>query len=369
MFENLTSNETLLLQDKKEKISFYIRILLSALFIVSAVAKIYPSPNFALGTFELKQLVDGLGFSPSTAAWFSRFLVGTEFALGFALLQRNHLRKLVIPLSIILLAIFCIHLSYEIATKGNNGNCGCFGSLLPMTPLQAILKNVIAIAALAYVLRLHKKYKIEDKKKAIITWSLAVLPILAMYIIAPMGGKSVENNKKPVVVKEDQEVKIIDTTKQLVQNNVNVIDTVKVEKPLEPKAKKSGYANLFSDIDKGKKLLCFFAPGCEHCQKAAKEITQLKKKIKDFPQVRIVFMDEEVEKIPDFFTFAGAKYTYNVADVVKFWTVFKGDTPGVYYFWNGNQQKYYQGTEESNPTGHFVKSDLEKSVNQLYKGK
>ena len=150
---------------------------------------------------------------------------------------------------------------------------------------------------------------------------------------------------------------VTDPSKTTADPKAPVKDSVpaKVE---EPKKKKSGYANLFADIDKGKKILCFFAPGCDHCQQTAKELTQLKKQIADFPDIRIVFMDEEAERIPEFFEFAGAKYTHMVMDVGQFWTTFKGDTPGVFYLWNGNLIKSYDGIEAN----AFKVADFKKIV-------
>ena len=71
----------------------------------------------------------------------------------------------------------------------------------------------------------------------------------------------------------------------------------------------------------------------------------------------ILFMDEETFKIPDFFKKAGNTYPYSVVDIPEFWQLL-GDgalTPGVVYNWNGNIQKYYQGTEDVK----FSASDLE----------
>ena len=45
-----------------KNISWILRIIISALFLLSAVAKLYPSPYFAISTFEVKQLYP-LGFS------------------------------------------------------------------------------------------------------------------------------------------------------------------------------------------------------------------------------------------------------------------------------------------------------------------
>ena len=74
------------------------RILLAILFLLSAVAKLYPSPHFALTTFEMKQLIP-MGFSETSAAYFSRILIGCELALGILLLQRHYFKRLVLPMS------------------------------------------------------------------------------------------------------------------------------------------------------------------------------------------------------------------------------------------------------------------------------
>ena len=73
---------------KKEHLSWILRLIISALFIVSAVAKLYPSPYFAISTFEVKQLYP-LGFSEGFAPYFSRILIGIEFALGIAILLQT----------------------------------------------------------------------------------------------------------------------------------------------------------------------------------------------------------------------------------------------------------------------------------------
>ena len=121
--------------------------------------------------------------------------------------------------------------------------------------------------------------------------------------------------------------------------------------------KKSGYETHFANINQGKKLLCFFAPSCDHCRATAKQLTALKNSTPGFPEIQILFMDEAAEEIPDFFKFAGASYTYKVLDIIEFWTVLGGnrDVPGVAYLWNGNLVKLYHGPEGAES---FNKEDL-----------
>lgn len=353
----------------KYALSWIIRIIIAALFIVSAIAKLYPSPYFAISTFEVKQLYP-LGFSENIAPYFSRFLIGIELALGVLFLLPVKIRKVITPTSILLLAVFTIHLAYEtFKTGGNSGNCGCFGSLLPMTPIEAIIKNIIAIALLIWLLLL----KIPDtiKNRLWFTSTITLASILGLFMLAPI--RPIETNIENTVPEEINTI-IPNAVDSTFINNEPIVsetkkDTVKKTEEVkevidEPKATKSGYAKFYADIDKGKKILCFFAPGCDHCQDTAKELTAMRKKDKNFPEVKIIFMNEEAFKIPEFFKIAGANYPYKVIEIIPFWNELGNDrnTPGVLYLWNGNKIKMYDGIDAN----QFDGKALEKMVKQPY---
>ena len=261
---------------KKENINWILRLIISALFIVSAVAKLYPSPYFAISTFEVKQLYP-LGFTEGIAPYFSRFLIGIEFALGIAILLPHYLKKITIPATVLLLSIFVIHLSYTTFSSGNAGNCGCFGELIPMTPVEAIIKNILAIGLLVWLFKLTPS---DNKSNLWVLISLTLGCILGLFMMAPMKA-----NSKPVITlpNEMQNIgissdttfsKVIATVAKAIDSSHNTV-ALKVD---EPVAKKSGFSNYFSGIDQDKKILCFFAPGCEHCQETAKELTEMKRK-------------------------------------------------------------------------------------------
>lgn len=349
----------------KKNISWSIRIVVALLFLVSAIAKLYPSPYFAISTFEVKQLYT-LGFSDSLAPYFSRILIGIEFALGFLLLSNNFLKRITIPATVGLLSVFIIHLSYvTFLSGGNSGNCGCFGELIPMTPIEAIIKNIIAVGLLIWLCKISE----NDKKSNIwMLTSITLACILGLFMLAPMkaSSTSILNSNDNINISTDSISKLTDSVKI---EKIKTIDSskIKTDKPVEevkkevgPKQAISGYADLYSDIDKGQKILCFFVPGCEHCREAAKDINALQKKYKDFPQVQIVFMDEEAEKIPDFFKYAGKQFPYKVIDIIPFWTKLGTgkDTPGVVYLHNGNVIKFFDGIAEK----AFKSKALEKVI-------
>ena len=343
----------------KKNIAWAIRIVIALLFIVSAVAKlskgqILDSPYFAISTFEVKQLYT-LGFSETIAPYFSRILIGIEFALGFLLLINHHLKRITIPITIGLLVVFIGHLSYvTFLSGGNTGNCGCFGELIPMTPIEAIIKNIIAVGLLVWLWKI-----IENDKKSNF-WILTTVTlgcILGLFMLAPMKASSIttsiSNNNE--IIKDSSDSLVVTDSGEIFSIKVKDSSKVKVEKVVEevkkevgPKPVFSGYSEFYADIDKGQKILCFFVPGCEHCRDAARDLNALQKKHKDFPQVQIVFMDEEAEKIPDFFKYAGKQFPYKVIDVIPFWTKLGSgkDTPGVVYLHNGNVIKFFDGIAE-----------------------
>ena len=234
-----------------------------------------------------------------------------------------------------------------------------------MSPLQAVIKNIIGMGLLIFLYL--KTDKATDRLNFSFLAAITFASILAVFLVGPMQRKSnadvtAELMQQMEMSPEEQETPVAD---EQISGKIASDDAPKSEKKEvkdektapkaeekqeidEPKAKKSGFASQFGDIDKGRKILCFFAPGCDHCKETAKALTDLALKDATFPEVKIVFMDEEAELIPDFFAFAGRKYAFKILDVGSFWTVLgtTKDTPGVFYLWNGNIVKEYDGINE-----------------------
>jgi thiol-disulfide isomerase/thioredoxin len=353
------------MQNVKKYFPWSVRILISGLFLLSAFAKIYPDPSFyfSITAFEFKQLVP-MGFTMETAVYFSRIIIGIEFAIGILLLFPYNIKKFIIPATILMLAVFSVHLIIEILTGGNQGNCGCFGALLPMTPLQALIKNLLSIGLLTLVLYKFSNELVE-KNNILITTNITTLCILALFMLIPIQKKTTVSpsptgyTEDTTIVKDSIIVKqITDSPKK---DDVVIKDTTKkIIVVAGPKKVKSIYSKYFPKIDDGKKILCFFAPTCDHCMATAKELTELKKADPNFPDIQMIFMDEAAEEIPKFFKFAGAEYPNLVLDIIAFWGAIgkMNETPGVVYLWNGNVQKFYNGTEKDK----FNKVEFKKIV-------
>ena len=293
----------------KKNFPMIIRVLVSALFLLSAFAKLYPTPMYGITkVFEEGQLIP-MGFSEGLAPYFSRFIIAIEFFIAFAILQKNYLKKLVIPTSIIMLIVFSLHLAYSIFL-GDSENCGCFGDLIPMSPLQALIKNIITLGVLGYLY----KNTADDKKNNGSKLSIQFLSVLLlMFALLPV--QTVGKNKRV-----------------------------------------SGFAEYVvsdMDINEGKKILCFFDAGCDHCMDAAKSLNELSDSIAYFPEMHIIFSDSEADRIPEFFKYAGKENSYQVLpfynedDAINSYLEILGyeyENPAIIYLDNGNQIRFYDGT-------------------------
>jgi hypothetical protein len=286
-----------------KEIVFIARLLISALFLLSAITKLWGEGSEAIVNFEKNQLIP-MGFSSDIAPIFSRLIIGFEFFIAFAILQSNYIKKLVIPSTVILLTIFTIDLSIDFFS-GNSENCGCFGDVIPMSPVQAIFKNIITLFILYYLYM-----NVKDKKSSNFLLLLNGFLIIAllMFSLLPIASPN----------------------KQI----SSFTDYVEV------------------DINEGKKILCFFDPGCSHCMDAAKSLNDLSLLYKDFPKVHIIFSDTEVDKIPEFLEYSGSAFSnqvmefYNDDTLINSYLELRGyeyENPVVIYYNNGNQMRFYDG--------------------------
>ena len=318
---------------KKSQIVWGIRILVAAVFILSAVAKLYPTPATGIINFEKFYLQEGLGLDLSFSKIVSRLLIGLEFTLAILILLPFYLKKIVIPSIITLLSLFSFHLAIQ-AIGGDASNCGCFGELIPMTPLEALIKNILTIGLLILPVTIFKdelKEKLNLNPIIIIGLSISLLMFVFVPSISSFGEGELIDDSNGVSTK---------------------------------------YSKYFQDVDKGNKLLCFFSPTCEHCMETGKEITKLKKKypglIPDIDHIKIFFMDEagngSQSEIESFFDYIGANYDYKVLPddvfVPLFWA--EKDFPGVLYMYNGIERVFFDGIDENEFDGNKLIDELKR---------
>ncbi len=361
-------------------ILFILRLVIFGLFVLSGVLKLVPS----IVPFE-KQLVD-LGLVDwCLAPYLARFIIALELALGIAFLQSNYLRKIVIPATAFLLVAFCIHLCITIYTYGaNSGNCGCFGQLIPMTPLEALIKNILTLGILAY---LYLNYKEKEKNNSLILVILYLLANLALFIFYPFCPcTSVKTDELDIVVTLPT-----DTTTRALDDSLNLdsisgpqkievltpikkgvlVDTIK--KIIPPVVlgdalclvkKISTYApfkkfsdGTIADLDEGRKIVTLFSLECEHCMETAKKLGELAKKRK-LPTTVFLFWGTE-DQVENFFKVAQCRFPYKIIDPSTFFQLLGSapSPPKVSFLCNGNMIAEFDNSS-------FSIEKLEEAINK-----
>jgi uncharacterized membrane protein YphA (DoxX/SURF4 family) len=337
-------------------ILFILRLVIFGLFMMSGILKLYPS----IVPFE-KQLVD-FGFVDwCQAPYMARLIIALELALGFAFLQSNYLKKIVIPATAFLLIAFCVHLSIIIYTQGaNSGNCGCFGQLIPMTPLQALIKNIITLGILGYMYIIYR----EKDKNNILVLAIVYLGcnliLFILYPFSPCNQLKVETIEVLPLTVDTSKILTVDSLKkdtivapvplQLLNQNKKIIptDTVKKVELIKPDAlcpvkKISVYApfkifndGITADLDNGKKIVTLFSLECEHCMETAKKIGELSKK-RQIPATYFLFWGTE-DQVENFFKVAQHRFPYKIIDPSTFFQLLGSapSPPKVSYLCNGN---------------------------------
>ena len=339
------------MNDKRERIIIWaLRMIVSGLFILSAISKLFPA-NSAIFLFE-KQLVD-LGITNwCFAPLLARAIVAFELFLGIAILQNHFFKKAIVPATFLLLLAFCIHLTVSIIITGNSGSCGCFGQLIPMTPLEAIIKNVVCMTMLAYIY-----IKVKPSGKSLFRYPVTIFAgvyLLIFILFQPKCICSPSTVKQSVVsdtVNETGDSMVVADDPALLVKTEDLIkkDTVKAknkkEEPVKPARKKinsifskyTKFSGATVDLNDGKKIVCLFSLECDHCQETNKILQELNKKHGDFPDVYILALGAESE-VDNFFSAGGGKFPYNLIPPEEFFPLLDqaNSPPRVVVMDNGN---------------------------------
>ena len=221
-------------------------IALGLVFIYSGYSKLLP----VIETFEFTFVDVGIS-NWYTAPIFARLLIGLEFFLGFLLLINYHLKKFTLPFTTAVLFFFIMYLTVQIFVSGNKGNCGCFGEHLKMTPLEAIIKNIVMLGICTVIYFLFNGWKLRFNALFLSVAGLTIL--LIPFIVNPIDYAYTSNNLDEKI-NYPLELDLL----------YNAADTSKVEQPKV-------------DLRRGKQVLAFMSLSCAHCRIAAKKFRLIKK--------------------------------------------------------------------------------------------
>jgi hypothetical protein len=378
------------------------RILLSFLFVFGAISKLISMPFFDGMVAELILGPDYFNQPKSMllVQWLTRILVALELWIGIALLQNKGFKKITLPLTLVTLLLFTIHLIYESLKKKNGfieGNCGCFGDVLPMTNLESIIKNTIGIVLTIYV---WVKYKGQSFQ----AWVPSLFVGLVTLFTLSFGVKSYQNSTE-TLYSETSNTPLLDTTNQIkkmfnnqgntdidstsnpiIEEKISILETeIKpTSKDIETKpSPRNNTSNSIQEIPlstlelldyyvpdlknhlqkNDTMLVCLFSMTCSHCQEVYRDISSMKSS-KKLPLIYLVNYGSEYEQ-NYFFTQAGSKEDphYRIDDFTLFKRLLEGKTyPRILYVSQGAIIKEWDvdSYQKENFMNHFDIRKIEK---------
>ncbi len=213
--------------------------LMGAIFIFSGYTKLYPIEPFEY-TF-----VD-LGFiNWQVAPFIARILIGLEFFIGLLLFLNISLRKIAYKLGTAVLLLFCVYLVLLITLSGNKGNCGCFGTSIQMTPLQALIKNIIMLGIFFILNKFYNGWELDKK------FRFLIIIIFVTAFAMPFVLNPVELNYSEAYLNKPEEKFKLELDSLYNHGKLNT----------PPKT-----------LSLGKHIIAFMSLTCPHCRIAANKI-------------------------------------------------------------------------------------------------
>lgn len=206
-------------------------VLTGSLFLFSAYTKLYPT----IQAFEYN--IAAQSHLPyMTASILARFFIGLEGGLG-SLIIFHYFGKnnWVLKGAFALIAGFTLYLVWLWIKAGNSVNCGCFGNNIWMRPSTSIIKNVVLLAVLGLLIHYHRGLSVPFRNLIPVlhmacAFSLAYLmnPIFTHYKL-DFAGIYADKKYAPTI-----------------------------------------------DLARGKHIITFAHPGCEHCRNASRKMHEIR---------------------------------------------------------------------------------------------
>lgn len=278
----------------KRLIVTILRFFVGSVFIFSAISKLFP-----IELFELTFVYQGIA-SWQVAPYLSKLLIGFELFIGIALIFNQLIKKLIIPITFLLLITFTIYLFYVLFKYGNTTDCGCFGSLFHLTAKQSIIKNIILIIAIIIIYRYSEITKWKYK------WllpSVFVVCISIFFILFPVEKYIVH----PIEYKSKMPAWFADITNFEKDKN--------------------------ADFKQGRKIVAFFSLTCEHCKELAFKLGILQKNNK-LPPTYFVFYGNK-KNVPAFFAQTKSNFPYKVLNDEDFYSYAGPTVPKIFLLQDG----------------------------------
>lgn len=281
-----------------KKLTITLKFILGALFIFSAYSKAI-SP----GLIEIILIDHGITSSRAVAALLTRLLIGFELGLGILFFLPYETRRFTLPLSTFILIIFTLYLFYTEFILGDSQNCGCFGSMIAMSPIESSLKNIVLLLLITLVYKLEK----QSKKNLLIPAATIFLSVIITFTAFPI--KAAENF------------------------------------PFSKYTHFEGAGRI--DLSNGEKFIAVFNTECEHCQSVAKMLAKYDKNNKLYSKIFTLYYSEGEVSVDSFKTLTGFDYPYTKIEVDDFFDLIGTSPPRIYLLEDGKiKNKWDDNFEE-----------------------
>ena len=235
-----------------------LRIGIGGMFVIAAILKLMSIDEFEIYIYSFNVLNFLL------TSFVSRIIIAGEFILGlFLILKINY--KFTWNATMIVLLLFTLFLIY-VAIFRNDTNCHCFGQLVELSPVESIIKNVIAMILLSIDKWTNLKpqsSKFNAQSSTFKAQSLIVTStLLIVFVVSP---PDVIYNK---IYSEEKEISSYvlqesfdDIVKINFENDTIVLDSTAV---LETRER-----NL---------MIAIVSSGCKYCHLGVKKLSMIMKR-------------------------------------------------------------------------------------------
>ena len=237
-----------------------LRIGIGGMFVIAAILKLMSIDEFEIYIYSFNVLNFLL------TSFVSRIIIAGEFILGlFLILKVNY--KFTWNATMTVLILFTLFLIY-VAIFRNDTNCHCFGELVELSPVESIIKNVIAMILLSIdkwtnLKPQSSKFNAQSSKlKVQSSLLIATSTLLIVFVVSP---PDVIYNKIYSEEKEISSYVLQDSFDDIVkinfENDTIVLDSTAV---LETRVR-----NL---------MIAIVSSGCKYCHLGVKKLSMIMKR-------------------------------------------------------------------------------------------
>ena len=238
---------------------YAIRVVIGVVFILSGAFKLATIPSF-----------ENLLLKLDVISWkyvdiLSRAIISLEFLIGILLIANIYIKR-ILQITLYTLVGLSFVLVYLYFFVSKQDNCGCFGDIIKLNPIESIVKNLILIVFVIISLKNKKSFENEwfKKYRNIILLILAIGAFAWPYIAYMPMSKNIKSNytiKNPFYIDEE--------TMQSV--NFNTQDSV--------------------NLTEGKHIICFASLTCPACKRAISKLSSIHQNNQDKLSIYIIFLD------------------------------------------------------------------------------